>query len=181
MSKVVDISDAKLGFHDQLIRAIPRLRRFAQVLTGSSHDRDDLVQTSLERAMVKRQQWSQQRPLESWVMSIQHSIWKNELRSRSVRRGNGFSSVDTLIDQSSDAQQEVNQTLIAVREAVAKLPEAQRAVIMLVDVEGFSYVEAAEILDVPKGTLMSRLSRARGVLIEQMKQNKLSAGGQTDV
>ena len=65
MSKVVDIASAKLGFHDQLIGAIPRLRRFAQTLTGSSHDRDDLVQTTLERAMVKRQQWSQQRPLES--------------------------------------------------------------------------------------------------------------------
>lgn len=165
-------------FEQELVTLIPGLRRFALSLTQSESDRDDLVQTALERAMERRHQRQNTHSLKGWVYSILHSIWKNELRSRAVRRGNGLVDAASLCDPSGSQPThnsvEQQQLFAQVREQVLHLPEAQRAVIMLVDVEGLSYHDAAHALDVPKGTIMSRLSRARATLIKQLRPGNLS-------
>lgn len=159
-------------FGHSLITRLPRLRRFARVLTGSSHDGDDLVQSALENAIKKQNQLKSDASLDSWLFSILKSTWKNEIRSRGVRRGNGLVDVDSLYDTNPVNNQEQVTSNTQLREAVSALPENQKVVIALVDIEGMSYTEAADVLEIPKGTLMSRLSRAREALLGKMLQEE---------
>lgn len=161
-------SSPREEFGNNLIRLLPRLRRFARVLTNSSHDGDDLVQSTLESAIKKRNQLNSDKSLDSWLFSILKSTWKNEIRSRAVRRGNGVVDADSLRDTTLISNQEQATSIAQLRNSVAALPENQRVVIALVDIEGMSYKEAAAVLEIPKGTLMSRLSRAREALIATM-------------
>jgi len=163
-------------FQRDLIALIPRLQRYALGLTGSTHDRDDLVQNTLERAMQKRHQWRSNSRLDGWVFSILNSIWKNEIRSRSVRRGNGVIDVDMLSDAADEHALECEVLLHQVQAAVTQLPDAQRAAVLLVDVEGFSYGDAASALGIPIGTLMSRLARGRNRLLEKFETPRSSMG-----
>jgi len=152
-------------FRQELVGMIPRLRRFAYGLTGSTSDGDDLVQTTLERAINREHQLLDDKSLYGWVFSILRSTWKNELRSRNLRRGNGSVNVDSLSDESDSACQEKLQLKQNLHDRVMALPEDFRSALLLIDVVGFSYTEAAEVLNIPKGTLMSRLARARNKLI----------------
>lgn len=153
-------------FKQELVCLLPRLRRFGLSLTGVTDACDDLLQATCERALTRFHQWQPGTRLDSWTFTIMHSIWMNELRAQSIRRGAGFVDPDnTLFEEpSADAQLYLNQ----VQHAVAALPEAQRVALLLVCVEGYSYREAANILGVPVGTIMSRLARARLALVEQL-------------
>jgi len=137
-------------------------------------DGDDLVQTTLERAINREHQLQEDKGLYGWVFSILRSTWKNELRSRKIRRGNGSVDVDQLTDDTDSACQETLQLKQNLPDRVMALPEDFRSVLLLVDVEGFSYSEAADVLDIPKGTLMSRLARARNKLIADETLNTTS-------
>lgn len=155
-------------FNHQLTALIPRLRRYARVLCYEQQDSEDLLQATLERAMTKQDQWKAGTLLDRWVFTIESSIWKNELRSRSVRQGQGITNTEKLIDINEHHKSEWTILLDQVFEHVMKLPEKQRAAIVLVYVEGMKYHEAAKILDIPQGTLMSRLARGRVALADKM-------------
>ena len=148
--------------HEQLAALLPRLRRFARNLTRNPHDADDVVQMALERALAKLDQWRSDARLDSWMFKIVRNVWIDELRSRGrrskifVEAEAGESVGEALIERASD--------LMAVQSAMARLPEEQRLAVSLVLVEGLPYKEAAEVLDIPIGTLTSRLARGREAL-----------------
>ncbi|WP_042301255.1 RNA polymerase sigma factor [Paraburkholderia kururiensis] len=143
---------------------LPRLWRFALRLTQNQHDAEDLVQRACVRALERRNQLQPGTSALSWLFSIVHSTWLNELRSRSIRSRGSMDWQDDEIESFADPSghnPEVDLMHRQVIRAVESLPDAQRVVMVLVAIEGLSYREAAEVLDVPIGTIMSRLSRAR--------------------
>ena len=143
---------------------LPRLWRFALRLAGDRHDAEDLVQRACIRALERRNQLQPGTATLSWLFSIVHSVWLNEVRARQIRNNASLQWTEelaaTLVD-SAAVDPETNALHQQVIAAVSRLPDAQRAVMLLVAVEGLSYREAAEALDVPVGTVMSRLARAR--------------------
>jgi RNA polymerase sigma-70 factor (ECF subfamily) len=141
---------------------LPRLRRFARTLTGDAHDADDLVQVALERALSRAAQWRPEQCLEGWVFGIVRNAWIDELRARG--RGRKLFAADMDVEDIGSAGADGRETLMAVEAAMARLPEEQRSAVTLVLVEGLSYREAAAAMEVPVGTLTSRLARGRDAL-----------------
>ncbi len=146
----------------QLVALLPRLRRFARVLARSDDLADDLLQAACERALTRLHQWQPGSRLDSWMYRIMQNIWIDWARKKQVR------GVPEPLDEQHDlagsdgrAVAEAQLALSAVRAAIAELPDEQRAVLGLVTIDGLSYKEAAEILEIPVGTVMSRLARAR--------------------
>ena len=146
----------------ELVQLLPRLRRFARVLARDPHDADDLVQTAIERALAHAGQLRADAPLAGWMFGILRNAWIDEQRSRG-RRGRLFTAADSALEVADPAHAAPLER-IAVQEAVARLPEEQRLAVALVLVEGLSYKEAAHVMEVPIGTLTSRLARARDAL-----------------
>lgn len=143
---------------------LPRLWRFAVRLTGDPHAAEDLVQRGCVRALERRHQLKPGTSARSWMYSILHSVWLNEIRARQIRQHASMQWTDELaetIPDESGADPERDLMHRQVIQAVERLPDAQRAVMLLVAVEGLSYREAAEALEIPVGTVMSRLARAR--------------------
>jgi RNA polymerase sigma-70 factor (ECF subfamily) len=140
-----------------LIEHLPRLRRYARALTGDVDRADDLVQDTLERALAKLDLWQPGSDLRAWLFTLMHNLFVNQIR---IRRPQETLMEDALDEPVSGGQMEA-LTARDIREALARLPEEQRAVLLLVGLEQFDYAEAAQVLGVPMGTVMSRLSRAR--------------------
>jgi RNA polymerase sigma-70 factor (ECF subfamily) len=140
---------------------IPRLRRYARALTGSREAADDLTQDTLERAWLKRDLWQAGTSLRAWLFAVMHGVFVN-----GIRRHRATESLDALPDGGSaraDATAAA-ESAVAVRDlraALQRLTEEQRQVVLLVGLEQLSYAEAAAVLGVPIGTVMSRLSRGR--------------------
>jgi len=154
----------------------PRLWRYCLVLT-SNHDRaNDLAQAACLRAIEKAHQFAVGTTLDRWVFRIAQRLWFNELRSEAVRRGGGLSTIDEIDLPDPSADTETNIYARQVLLSVMNLPEAQRATVLLVYLEGYSYREAAETLDIPIGTVMSRLSAARAKLADADAGKKLKHG-----
>lgn len=146
----------------QLAQFIPRLRRFALTLTRSQVDADDLVQSTLERALAYLQQWEPGTRLDSWLYRIAQNLWIDERRAARLR--GSTESADAAMQVTGEDGREINERHLMVRDAIralASLPADQQAVLALVSIEGLSYGEAAKVLNVPIGTVMSRLARAR--------------------
>ena len=141
---------------------MPRLRRFARALTGHAADADDLVQLSLERALSRAGQLKPGAAVAGWMFGIVRNAWIDELRTR--RRRGRFIDPAAEAEAVADAAAGTPAGLLAVQQAVARLPEEQASAVALVLIEGYSYQEAAEVLQVPIGTLTSRLARAREAL-----------------
>jgi len=139
----------------------PRLWRYAMSLTGRRDWADDLIQTTCLRALDKADQFQPGTHLDRWMFRMAQRIWLNELRSRKVRTGGGLVPVEEIDLPDSSPGTEVNIIAREVLNRVNTLPEAQRQAVVLVYVEGFSYKEAAEIMEIPIGTVMSRLAAAR--------------------
>jgi len=143
---------------------LPRLWAFALRISGDKHDAEDLVQLACVRALERAHQLQPNTSALSWMFSIVHTTWINEIRSRNVRGRSRQEWNDSIIDTVSDPSAHTPETDLMHQQilaAVNNLPDGQREVMLLVGVEQFSYKEAAEILEVPIGTVMSRLSRAR--------------------
>jgi RNA polymerase sigma-70 factor (ECF subfamily) len=160
------------SFNDQLIAVLPRLRRFARGLAGSAAEADDLVQAACERALTRAHQFQEGTRFDSWMFRIVQTIRIDQLRARDTRKEG---SEDEGLHVGTDEpvrRAEARLALQEVRTALAGLPAEQRAALLLVTVDGLSYKEAAEIAEVPVGTIMSRLARARVAL-----QAKLETGG----
>ncbi|SAL72644.1 ECF subfamily RNA polymerase sigma-24 factor [Caballeronia udeis] len=143
---------------------LPRLWAFALRISGDRHDAEDLVQRACVRALERAHQLQPDTDPLSWMFSIVHSTWINELRARSVRKRSSMEWDDDFLENVADPVDKSPETQLMhsqIISAVERLPEAQRVVMLLVAVEGLSYQEAADVLEVPIGTVMSRLSRAR--------------------
>ena len=154
----------------EMVALVPRLRRFAYALTGSRDDGDDIVQTACLKALSRLDQYQAGTRFDSWMFRIVQTTWIDQLRSRQ-RRGVSadLEEVEHLSDGGVESRRiEDRLVLDRVRAVMEDLPDGQRAALALVAIEGFSYAEAAEILSVPVGTIMSRLSRGRGRLIAEL-------------
>jgi len=143
---------------------LPRLWAFALRISGDRHDAEDLVQLACVRALERTHQLQADTSPLSWMFSIVHTTWINEVRSRNVRSRSRQDWNDSIIESVTDPTAQTPENDLMHKQilaAVNNLPDGQREVMLLVAVERFTYKEAAEILEVPIGTVMSRLSRAR--------------------
>ncbi|MEM7193601.1 MAG: RNA polymerase sigma factor [Pseudomonadota bacterium] len=161
-------------FKQRLTELLPRLYRYARVLTPTRFDADDLLQMTCERALSRWHQLNLDGPMDRWAFTIMSSVWKNELRSRAIRQGQGFVAPE-LLESEDDESIQRNIYLRQVLERVSQLPETQRETVLLVYVEGFTYQQAADVMAIPIGTVMSRLTRARQTLSKSLK-----SGGNID-
>ena len=154
--------------HPDLVAAIPRLRRYARVLTGEANRADDLVQDTLARAWEKRALWQAGTDLRAWLFTVMHNLFINQRAL--ARRDAANISIDGAGAPAEVWQLSVRpsqQAYVELREVVlqiGRLPAEQREVLILAAVEEMKYEEIAQILDIPVGTVMSRLSRARDKL-----------------
>jgi RNA polymerase sigma-70 factor (ECF subfamily) len=146
----------------RLIELLPRLRRFARSLVRHDADADDVVQIALERALLRFEQWQQDTRLDSWMYAIIRNAWLDEVRARQ-RRGVQL-DVDEVREVISAPGENSATEMEAVQHAMAQLPEEQRTAVSLVLIEGLSYKEAAATMQIPIGTLTSRLARGREAL-----------------
>jgi RNA polymerase sigma-70 factor (ECF subfamily) len=142
---------------------IPRLRRYARALTRDVVSADDLVQDCLTRALGKLHLWQEGSDLRAWLFTILHNQYVNHIR-RAVREGAAVALNETEPMLSRAPQQGRRLELRDLGRAITQLPEEQRSVILLVGLEGMRYEEVAAVLDVPVGTIRSRLSRGREAL-----------------
>lgn len=153
--------DPSQAVREGLIPLLPRLRRLARALAGQLADADDLVQIVLERALTRAGQWRPDAPLDKWVFAIARNAWRDELRARG-RSQNLFAPEEAGITAADGSSAPVQKLALAA--AMAALPPDHCEVVALLLVEGMSYAEAAELLEVPVGTVTSRLARARATL-----------------
>jgi RNA polymerase sigma-70 factor, ECF subfamily len=147
---------------ERIVELLPRLRRFARSLSRNQHDADDLVQSVVERAWRHIEQLKPGANLGSWMFGIMKNAWIDARRAH-TRRGEVALPEDSG-EHPAVSPGDSDATLWAVSEAMAKLPEEQRLAVALVLVEGLSYKEASELLEIPIGTLTSRLARGRTAL-----------------
>ena len=149
---------------------IPALRRYARTFVRGAADADDLVQDTLERAISRWHQRRSDGETRAWLFSILHNLAVNHLR-RAARRGREVPFDDAgESDVAVPSTQEDALRRDDILGAVGQLPDDQRAVLLLVSIEDVSYAEAARILDIPIGTVMSRLARARARLLNLLEE-----------
>jgi len=156
----------------ELVALTPRLRRFAWALTGSRDDGDDLVQAGLVKALQSLAQYQPGTRLDAWMFRILRTGWID--RGRAARRRptvHDPGAIEALSDGGAAARSAEARVMLArTREAMATLPDDQREALLLVAIEGLAYREAAEMLGVPVGTVMSRLARARAKMAERHEE-----------
>lgn len=151
-----------VDFLDELEACVPALRRYARALTRNIDHADDLVQDCLERAISRRGLFRPRGPMRPWLFTILVNLRRNARRSEQ-RRGTHLDA-DSLPDLGTPAPQHSHLALAELSRAIDGLPLEQKETLLLVTLEGMAYAEAASILDIPLGTLMSRLGRARANL-----------------
>lgn len=149
---------------------IPRLRRYARALTGDSFTADDLVQDTLERAWRRLALWRAGSDLRAWLFTIMHNIFVNQTKANPRMRAQ-TSELPTA-DLSIISPLEDRLVLRDLHKALTNLSDEHREVLLLIGLEQMSYGEAAKILGIPVGTVMSRLSRGR----EQLRAMTSGAG-----
>ena len=154
------------NFEKQLAELRPRLYRLAVSWCGDVMLADDLVQTTLNKALIKREQLKDISRIEGWLFRIMHNCWMEYLRTK--KPAMDIDDVNVKDDESPEKRYTEQQVVNRVRDAVAILPLIQRQVITLVDLESCSYEQVSIILDIPLGTVMSRLSRARSLLKKRL-------------
>jgi RNA polymerase sigma factor (sigma-70 family) len=153
---------------EQLMELLPALRRFAWSLTHSVHDADDLLQSTVERLLSKGVPENVE--LAKWAFTVCRNLWIDEYRSRRYRQ---TADLDTDLVEAGqvDGEQHVQtqMDLSRVMQAMKKLPREQQIVLSMVTIQGLSYQKVADSMDIPLGTVMSRLARARGKLSELLE------------
>lgn len=150
-------------FGRELVELLPRARRFAWVLTRSRADAEDVVQAAIERALRSADSWTPGTRLDSWLFRIMQNVWRDELRAHR-RRAEPLEAAAHLAGTDGRETTMRHLETLEATAALAALPEEQRTVIALVVMEGLSYQDTAAVLDLPIGTVMSRLARARARL-----------------
>ncbi|HEU5285809.1 MAG TPA: RNA polymerase sigma factor [Sphingomicrobium sp.] len=154
------------SFEDELCALLPRLRRFAHGLSRSAADADDLTQMTIERALRAKAQWQPGTRLDSWLYKIMRNLWIDTVRSRN-RQDRVEAPAEEAERLGHDPRDGVEAAidLHTMMGAMERLPDEQREVVALILIEGFGYREAAELLDLPIGTVSSRLVRGRNALL----------------
>ena len=150
-------------------REIPRLRRYAHALTRDRYIAEDLVQNCLARALANRHLWTPGTDLRAWLFAILHNLRVSDLR-RSMREDAYNQRVMTVMTVMTAAprQPDARLELADLDRAISELPEAQRAVVLLVGLEEMTYEQTAEVLSVPIGTVRSRVSRGLAELRKRL-------------
>ncbi len=143
---------------EQILSHIPALRRYARLLTGNSARADDLVQDTLERACTKWSLWRPGSALRSWLLTLMHNLYLNQRRD--WRHDDAHASLDDVDEAAHEPFIQTGERL-DMQQALMRMSPALREVLLLVTVEEYTYAEAAGMLDIPIGTVMSRLHRAR--------------------
>lgn len=152
----------------QFLAELPGLKRFCLSLTGNSADADDLLQATVERVLERGM--PEDAHLARWSYRVCKNMWIDEVRAREVRTRHAMAVAQGGVSEtapSAEALSSAQLQLDAVYESLRRLPEEQRLALTLVAIEGKSYAEAAEILEVPIGTIMSRIARARKQLLSE--------------
>jgi RNA polymerase sigma-70 factor, ECF subfamily len=144
--------------------SLARLWRYGLVLSRARDVADDLVQTTCLRAIERADQFAPGTRVDRWLFAILRSIWLSESRSRGIRGGGGFVEPEEVLTTDGARETPMNITASVVLKAIKQLPEAQRETVLLVYGEGYTYAEAAAVLAVGVGTVMSRLATARAAL-----------------
>lgn len=155
-------------FEAALSGLLPRLRRFAHGLAGNPADADDLVQQAAERALRSRAQWQSGTSLAAWTFRIMRNQWIDTVRSRQ-RRDKVLAPAEAGEAIGAPPEAEARADLMFLMRAMDRLPDEQREAVALVMIEGFSYAEAAAVMEVPVGTLTSRLVRGRQALLAMLE------------
>ena len=153
-------TDSTVG--PQLIAMLPRLRRFSRSLTGSADKADELVQTACAKALAAQASWQPGTRFDAWMFRITRNAWIDEVRR--TRHGTVTADpeeIERVPGGGGEDAEVARLTLATVMGAIDRLPAEQREVLLLVVMEEFTYGEAAEVLGLPIGTVMSRLARAR--------------------
>jgi len=158
-------------YQREIVALLPRLRRLARALAGNATDADDLVQLTVERALERSGQWRPGTRLDSWTFRIMKNAWIDEARSR-TRQSRLFAPEEAREHVGTDGAGAMHARLEVrdVEAAMGLLPDDQRIAVALVLIEGLSYREAADVLQVPEGTLTSRLVRGRAALLAQFAE-----------
>ena len=160
-------NDSVENIQEQIVALLPRLRRFARNLVRNPHDADDAVQIAVERALLRLDQWRSDARLDSWLFKILRNAWIDEVRARARRAK--IMMPEEAGEQIGEATMEREIERWSAEAALTRLPEDQRLAVSLVLIEGLSYKDAAEVLDVPLGTLTSRLARGREALQQMLR------------
>jgi len=150
----------------ELVEVLPNIRRFAMSLAGSLADADDLLQSTVERLLTRG--IPDDAAVLPWSLRVCKNLWIDELRSQKVRR-DATTEPAVIGEQVEDGERKLHgeMTLQEVQDVLQSMSDEHRMVLELVAVEGFSYKEAAAALEIPVGTVMSRLARARTALLER--------------
>ena len=154
----------------------PRLWRYCLALTSNRERANELAQAACLHALEKADLFQPGTHLDRWLFRLTQRLWLNEMRANAVRRGQGLLPVEELDLPDKKPDPHANLYAKEVLSAVVGLPEAQRVAVMLVYVEGYSYREAAGILEIPIGTVMSRLAAARKTLVSRLNQREEKLG-----
>ncbi|MFN4140717.1 sigma-70 family RNA polymerase sigma factor [Aestuariivirga sp.] len=164
---------------EEIEAAIPALRRYSHALTRDREAADDLVQDCLERALARHVTWRGDGPVRAWLFRILLNRYRDT--QRLVVQRPHVVPLDTVALPSRPASQDAHMDLRDVHEAMGRLPVDQRAALLLIALEGFSLAEAASVLDLPEGTLASRIARARAALREMTGHGTPRSGRSKDV
>jgi RNA polymerase sigma factor (sigma-70 family) len=161
--------ESSLSFEDGLTALLPRLRRFAHALSRNPADSDDLTQATVERALRSRSQWEPGTRLDSWLYRIMRNLWVDTIRSRG-RREDLHAPVEEAERIGEDPRAAIDASIDLRRamNAMQRLPDEQREIVALILIEGFGYRECSEILNLPIGTVSSRLVRGRNALLKMI-------------
>jgi RNA polymerase sigma factor (sigma-70 family) len=160
------------AFEHGLTELLPRLRRFAHALSRNAADADDLTQATVERALRSREQWEPGSRLDSWLYRIMRNLWIDMVRVRS-RKDKREAPEEEALSVGQDPREAI-ETSLELKRAIAameRLPDEQREVVALILIEGFGYREVSEMLDLPIGTVSSRLVRGRTALLAMLGGN----------
>ena len=162
-------------FKAEMISLLPRLRRFALSLTRSGPDADDLLQDAVTAALQKWQQYDPSQPLDRWMFRVLRNLWVSEIRKRKVRQGEGQVDAEESTELRVEDRSDEVLTAKQVREKVADMDPELAQPLMLVCAEGYSYRETSDMLGIPIGTVMSRIHRARKLLVSSLSEGEYVA------
>ncbi len=159
--------------NQDIVAHIPRLRRYAQALVkGHSVMAEDLVQDSLERALARSHQFREGTDLRAWLFTIMHNVYANQVRR--ISNGPDFVELPNTIDKMAANTSTSKLELRDLQQAISELPLEQRKILLLVTLEGLPYKQVADMLGIPVGTVMSKLSRTRQHVRKQTHRDNAS-------
>lgn len=159
------------GLSDELRTHITSIRRYAMALTGEPTEADDLVQESLTRALAYSRKGGRVKNVRAFLFTVLHNVWASGMQR--ANRAGPHVPIDAVADQlQTSGNQQSRAELKSLMRALQEVASEQRQVLLLVCLEGFSYRETAAILDIPIGTVMSRLARARKAVVDKMTDER---------